>query len=146
MTGVQTCALPIYFPTILFGSFSFHSQRAHARVPITAARPRPTRSAVWLRATHGRSWQKLSWEVGPGVLTESLVVMNANGSPGIDIDAGIVVDVGFVADVFTKIRTAGIIALVVAVVLLIVVLRPRRPKSPPAGLPASGRPAAPGWR
>lgn len=116
-----------------------------ARVPLSAARPQPGRTAIWTRLTQGRDWQQLTWEVGPRVLTESLVVMNADGRPGIDVDAGIVVDVGFIERIFSRIRLAGMIALGVGALLVVLLLARRKSTISPAtpGAPPSFGPPSP---
>ena len=94
--------------------------------PGTSAPEPPTDQTFWTASVHGQGTQSLEWGIEEG--TYSFVLMNADGSRGLDLDASLGVKVPPV------VGGIGIILLVVGLVLLgvailMIYLAARRPKA-----------------
>jgi len=94
--------------------------------PGTSAPEAPTTQTFWTASAHGEGTQTLEWGIEEG--TYSFVLMNADGSRGLDLDASVGVKVPPV------VGGIGIILLVVglvllAVAILMIYLGVRRPKT-----------------
>jgi hypothetical protein len=89
----------------------------------------------WAASTSGTGEQELTWETRGG--RWSVVVMNADGAPGVAAD----VDVGFRSDAVTPIAVTlvvvGGVVVLAAVVLLVVGIRGRRTPGRPDPTPSS---------
>lgn len=102
------------------------AQQQIAAVPIRRARPRPARVPIWSSSVSGPGWQEFTWKLSARTLQESLVIMNADGSPAVEVKSGVAMDLGLIASIFSGVRWIGIIGTIVSTVILVLVLRPRR--------------------
>jgi hypothetical protein len=86
----------------------------------------PTTQRIWAAQAHGRGAQTLTWEVVDG--DWSVVVMNADGRPGVDAGVSAGANVPFLDEVAWGAIGGGAILLLVSVALLYAGTRsPRRP-------------------
>jgi hypothetical protein len=99
----------------------------------------PATQRIWAAQAHGRGAQTLTWEVVDG--DWSVVVMNADGRPGVDAGVSAGANVPFVDEVAWGALGTGAILLLVSVALLYAGTRsPRRPgpeTAAPGPLPAA---------
>jgi hypothetical protein len=87
----------------------------------------PTTRRIWVAQAHGRGAQTLTWDVTDG--DWSVVVMNADGSPGIDADVRAGANVPFLNEVAWAALGAGALLMLVSVALLYAGTRtPQRPE------------------
>lgn len=87
-----------------------------------AKRPQPPgRQDFWVAASEGAGEQQVEWEVESGVW--SIVVMNADAAPGVDVDAELGVKAGWVIWVGVGLFVAGIVLTVGGVLLILAVSR-----------------------
>jgi len=102
----------------------------------------PTDESFWTTQASGPGTQQLSWEPADGTWT--LVVMNADGSSGVSVDARIGATAPALGGLAWGLLGGGLFLLLIAVLVLVLALR--RPAgsagSPygPAPVPASGPP------
>jgi hypothetical protein len=102
-----------------------------------SARPAPpAESGIWAASEQGSGHQTLKWDVEDG--DWSVVVMNADGSPGVDADISAGAKVPFLDELGWTLVGSGALALAVGLGLL--VLGIRRPRGPSGTAPV-GRPA-----
>jgi hypothetical protein len=113
-----------------FGPFDVE----YTRVPGTRAPGAPAGRAFWVARANGAGAQTLTWDVDTGSWT--IVVMNADGSPGVDVDLSVGVKVGFLEELAAALLVAGALGLALGIVLIWLALRRRGPAPPPAGVPA----------
>jgi hypothetical protein len=92
----------------------FHADYATTGGARRAAAPGTQR--IWAAQAHGRGAQTLTWDVADG--NWSVVVMNADGSPGIDANVRAGADVPFLNEVAWVALGAGALLLLVSVALL----------------------------
>jgi hypothetical protein len=98
----------------------------------------PADSQIWAASEQGSGKQTLNWEIEDG--DWSVVVMNADGSAGVDADISTGAKVPFLDELgWTAIGSGGFV-LIVGVALL--VLGIRRPSNPSGIAPVSAAPAA----
>jgi hypothetical protein len=97
-----------------------YERRAGGEVPA-----RPSREPFWARSVQGRGAQTLTWDAEDG--DWSIVVMNADGSPGVDADVSAGAKVPFLDELGWTLVGGGVALLALAVALLSVALRPPRP-------------------
>jgi hypothetical protein len=99
----------------------------------------PATQRIWAAQAHGRGAQVLTWDVADG--DWSVVVMNADGSPGVDAGVRAGANVPFLDDVAWGAIGAGAVLLLASAALLYAGARtPRRPRSEtgaPGPLPAA---------
>jgi hypothetical protein len=96
----------------------------------------PAQSNIWVASEHGSGKQTLNWEIQDGEY--SVVVMNADGSAGVDADLSTAANVPFLDELgWTAIGSGGF---VLAIGIALLVLGIRRPSNPTGITPA--RPAA----
>jgi hypothetical protein len=99
----------------------------------------PAMQRIWAAQAHGRGPQTLTWEVADG--DWSVVVMNADGRPGVDAGVSAGANVPFLDEVAWGAIGTGAILLLVSVALLYAGTRsPRRPgpeTAAPGPLPAA---------
>lgn len=89
----------------------------------------PTSEKFWVESAHGAGTQTLEWEVETG--SYSLVLMNDDGSAGVDVSVVLGVKVPIVAGIGTGLVIAGPVVLIIGIVM--VYLAARRPSlKPPA--------------
>jgi hypothetical protein len=91
--------------------------------PGSAVPEAPTAQSFWEASTYGSGTQTLEWELQKG--TWVLVLMNADGSAGIDLSGVVGVKASWIFGVGLGLLIGGIVLLVVAVVMI--VLASRRP-------------------
>jgi hypothetical protein len=86
----------------------------------------PTAQRIWAAQAHGRGTQTLTWKVADG--DWSVVVMNADGSPGVDAGVRAGANVPFLDEVAWGALGIGAVLLLISVALLYSGTRtPRRP-------------------
>jgi len=103
----------------------FHVDYATSRGARRAAAPAAQR--IWAAEAHGRGAQTLTWDVADG--DWSVVVMNADGSSGVDADVRAGADVPWLAEVAWGAIGIGAVLLVISGALLYTGTRgPRRPE------------------
>jgi hypothetical protein len=94
----------------------------------------PADSRIWAASEHGSGKQTLNWEIEDG--DWSVVVMNADGSAGVDADISTGANVPFLDEIgWTAIGSGGFV-LIVGVALLVMGIR--RPSTPSGTAPVTG--------
>jgi hypothetical protein len=94
----------------------------------------PADSHIWAASEHGSGKQTLNWEIEDG--DWSVVVMNADGSAGVDADISTGANVPFLDEIgWTAIGSGGFV-LIVGVALLVMGIR--RPSNPSGTAPVTG--------
>jgi hypothetical protein len=94
----------------------------------------PADSRIWAASEHGSGKQTLNWEIEDG--DWSVVVMNADGSAGVDADISTGANVPFLDEIgWTAIGSGGFV-LILGVALLVMGIR--RPSSPSGTAPVTG--------
>jgi hypothetical protein len=123
---------------------------AQVTIPGGAPSGPPTEQTFWTAQVSGTGRQQLTWTPAQG--DWSLVVMNADGSPGVSIQARIGASAPGLTRLAWVLLGGGLLLTLVAVLLVVVgARRPRLPAAPapaPVGPPAGGGPswAPPGPR
>jgi hypothetical protein len=98
----------------------------------------PADSQIWTASEQGSGKQTLNWEIHDG--DWSVVVMNADGSAGVDADVSTGAKVPFLDELGWTAIGSGSFVLIVGVALL--VLGIRRPSNPSGTAPVTTAPAA----
>jgi hypothetical protein len=99
----------------------------------------PADSQIWTASEHGSGKQTLNWEIEDG--DWSVVVMNADGSAGVDTDISTGATVPFLDELGWTAIGSGSFVLIVGVALLVMGIR--RPSNPTGTAPVtSAAPAA----
>jgi hypothetical protein len=99
----------------------------------------PADSHIWAASEHGSGKQTLNWEIEDG--DWSVVVMNADGSAGVDADISTGASVPFLDEIGWTAIGSGSFVLIVGVALLVMGIR--RPSNPTGTAPVtSAAPAA----
>jgi len=83
----------------------------------------PTSETFWVESAHGAETQTLEWDVKAG--SYSLVLMNDDGSAGVDVSVVLGVKVPMVAGIGTGLLIAGPVVLIIGIMM--VYLAARRP-------------------
>jgi hypothetical protein len=96
------------------------------------ALPAPAGNSVWAASATGDGAQSLTWDVRDG--NWSVVVMNADGSPGVNASVSAGASLGFLDDAGRIAITTGVVLLVIAGGLLFAGVR-RPPEQMPLGRP-----------
>ena len=110
----------------------FHvSYRSH---PGTNQAVPPGKSRIWAASTHGNGRQTLNWEMKEG--DWSVVVMNADGSPGIAAKIKTGASIPVLTPLAWTTMGAGILFAILATGLLLSADRPRRQEARAAAEPA----------
>lgn len=115
-----------------YGPFGGHfdaDYRYHAAGKTTVAPP--ARQRIWTTSAHGRGTQTLNWRVEEG--NWSIVLMNADGSPGVRADVKAGAKVPYLTAAGWTAIGGGILFVALGSVLIAVAVR-RRPPPPPAAL------------
>jgi hypothetical protein len=94
----------------------------------------PADSHIWAASEHGSGKQTLNWEIEDG--DWSVVVMNANGSAGVDADISTGAKLPFLSALGWTALGSGGFVLIVGVALLVMGIR--RPSSPSGTAPVTG--------
>lgn len=93
--------------------------------PGTSEPAAPTTQEFWLESVHGPETQILKWELQPGAW--SLVLMNGDGSAGVDASVVLGVKIPWLFGVGVGLLLGGIVALLLGAFMIVMsVLRPSR--------------------
>ena len=87
----------------------------------------PASQTFWTSSTYGAGTQILEWELEPG--SHSLVLMNSDGSAGIDIDIELGAKIPWLLGVGIGLLAGGVVALIIGGMLVIIAVR--KPKTIP---------------
>ncbi len=106
---------------------------AAARSRIRPVAQAPMQAPGWEESTTAQPGKagRLTWDLGSAILRQSLVIMNADGSPGVQASVTPVLRLGFIERFFSAVRWAGIIGIVIAVILLLFAFKPRKQRQDP---------------
>jgi hypothetical protein len=121
-----------------FGPFDVR----YDRQPGTRTPEPPTGQSFWVAQASGAGAQTMTWDVASG--SWAIVVMNADGSDGVDVDVSVGVKVGFLEELAAGLLVFGGLGLLLGAVLIWLGLRKRHEAPPPAGPPAEAAAAPPG--
>jgi hypothetical protein len=110
-----------------------YDNHAGDRLPVA-----PADSHIWAASEQGSGKQTLNWEIEDG--DWSVVVMNADGSAGVDADISAGAEVPFLSALGWSALGSGALALVIGVALF--VMGVRRTGGPTAAAPVTPAPAA----
>ncbi|MCP4305016.1 MAG: DUF4389 domain-containing protein [bacterium] len=95
----------------------------------------PNDQAFWVASTTGAGPQSLTWNVDPGEW--SIVVMNANGESGVDVEFTAAAKVGVLLGIGIGALVVGLFFAAFAAMLMVEAVRPPRTKT---GAPAAAMP------
>jgi hypothetical protein len=122
-----------------FGPFDV----AYRRIPGSAsAAGAPAAQDFWVARSTGAGEQTVRWDVRPGRWL--LVVMNADGTPGVAVEASVGVRTGLLLPIGIGLLMAGLLVLAGSVLLVVLAVRHRDgetgapPPAPPVGEPNVG--------
>jgi len=91
----------------------------------------PADSHIWAASEHGSGKQTLHWDIEDG--DYSVVVMNADGSPGVDADVNAAANIPFLDEIgWTALGSGGF---VMAIGIALLVMGIRRPGNPTGTAP-----------
>ena len=107
---------------------------AYTRHPGNGRPASPEHADIWVASNQGRGQQTVDWQVEDG--DWSIVVMNADGSLGVDADISAGADIPFLNELGWTALGSGSFALVLGVFLI--VLGARRPNGPTGTAPIGG--------
>jgi hypothetical protein len=93
----------------------------------------PADSRIWAASEHGSGKQTLNWEIEDGEW--SVVVMNADGSAGVDADVSTGANVPFLDEIGWTAIGSGSFVLIIGVALLVMGIR--RPSNPTGTAPVT---------
>ncbi|MGZ4649592.1 MAG: hypothetical protein ACXV3A_03505, partial [Kineosporiaceae bacterium] len=121
--------------------FSYDVTRRGSGPP--AALPVPTSQAFWVAQASGTGTQSIQWNGSSG--SYEIVLMNADGSPGVSSQVGAGLHLAFMWPLALGLIVAGAVLLLLAVLFLVLGLRVRTtpagyPGAYPAGYPPPGYP------
>ena len=108
-------------------------------LPGTAVPEPPAEQTFWVARSVGTGEQSLSWRLRTG--TYQVVVMNADGSAGVNVTGSIGIKIPWIFWVALGLLIVGVILLVGGVLLVVFGAKRRRVKGPPGQL---GQPVQPG--
>jgi len=97
----------------------------------------PTSQTFWTSSTYGAGTQSLEWELEPG--SHSLVLMNSDGSAGVDISIELGAKVPWLLGVGIGLLVGGVVALVTGSTMVFLAVRRQKtvpPKPPETGASA----------
>lgn len=105
-------------------------------MPTLIAASPPTGRAFWIDHVEGMKPRDFTWKLGAGAATQSLVLMNADGSPGVAVSVGVRFVMPYLATAIAIGTWGSAVALLLAVFLLFLAFRPRSsaPMLPPGSL------------
>jgi hypothetical protein len=98
----------------------------------------PADSQIWVASEHGSGKQTLNWEIEDG--DYSVVVMNADGSAGVDADVSTGADVPFLDEIGWSAVGSGSFVLIIGIAMI--VIGTRRPRNPGGTAPIAAPVAA----
>jgi Domain of unknown function (DUF4389) len=90
---------------------------------VTSA-PAPTEETFWIASVSGSGNQQLVWDVQSG--RWSIVVMNADGSPGVATDLNVGLKLNFLVPLMVALFAGGAFALALGVVMIVLGVRHRK--------------------
>lgn len=93
----------------------------------------------WTAQASGAGTQQLSWEPTEG--NWMLVVMNADGSAGLQVEARVGAEFPALTGIAWGVLIGGLVLTVIAVLLLVVAIRTPRDRRPPMPSPSAGVPS-----
>jgi len=100
--------------------------------------PKPPRDqSFWVASVSGGGRQQLEWKVRSG--SYRFVVMNADASRGVDVDAQFGLKIPYAMQIAIALIVAGIVVVLIGVVIILLAVRSSRqpvapePQPPPAG-------------
>ena len=86
----------------------------------------PADSQIWVASEHGSGKQTLNWEIEDG--DYSVVVMNADGSAGVDADVSTGANIPFLDEIgWTAVGSGGFVLLIGIALLVLGIRRPSNP-------------------
>ena len=130
LAGVSHTTLTDVHSSAFDGDFDAdYDDHAGAQRPVS-----PTHTRIWSASEHGSGKQTLNWEIEDG--NWSVVVMNADGSTGVDADISAGAKVPFLDELGWTAVGSGSFVLVLGVALLVMGIR--RPGSPSGTAPVTG--------
>lgn len=88
----------------------------------------PTLREFWTKSVNGTGTQTLEWKLETG--TYSLVLMNHDGSQGVDLDIALGAKIPLIFGVGVGLVVGGIVALVVGILMIIFAIRGRKRLQP----------------
>jgi hypothetical protein len=105
----------------------------------------PADQQFWTEQASGAGRQQLDWEPEEGDWT--VVVMNADGSPGVDADLRVGAELPALTGIAWGLLIGGVVLTAIAVLIIVLATRRRRPRAqyppPSAGPPPAWQPPAP---
>jgi hypothetical protein len=93
--------------------------------PGTALPLAPAAQHIWAASDHGHGERTLTWDVEEG--DWSIVVMNADGTRGVDAGISAGADVPFLSSIGWGVTIGGLVLLVIAATMTVVAVRVRPP-------------------
>lgn len=108
------------------------SYRNHAG---TAVPDSPTAQSFWVAAVHGSGTQTLEWDMESG--RYSLVLMNSDGSKGVDLEVVLGMKVPWLTGIGFGIIFMGVLGLIISGIMIFFAVRsPRNQDNPPPANPS----------
>ncbi len=104
----------------------------------------PTEQTFWTAQATGPGTQSLTWDLDPGTYTA--VVMNADGTPGVDVDLAVAGRLGMLTPLAWGLGIAGTLLLLAGALLVVYGARPPGPRLPHQPGPLASRPEEPAAR
>ena len=98
----------------------------------------PADSQIWVASEQGSGKQTLNWEIADG--DYSVVVMNADGSAGVDADVSTGANIPFLDEIAWSAVGSGSFVLLIGIALIVVGIR--RPRNPGGTAPVAAPVAA----
>jgi hypothetical protein len=102
----------------------------------------PGEQTFWVAQAEGSGTQTLTWKPAAGNWT--LVVMNADGSAGVSVDARVGATVPALTGLAWGVFAGGLVLLVIGVLVVVLAVR-RRPVAPPPGYGVAPAGPPPSW-
>jgi hypothetical protein len=96
----------------------------------------PIEETFWVESISGTGEQELNWEVRSGAYR--FVLMNADGSPGVDVEAKFGLKIPYAMQIAIGLMIVGVIVVLAGVLIILVAARssPKPPPPQPATTPA----------
>jgi hypothetical protein len=110
------------------GGPPWHGSARYATTPGGRPTILPQAARIWVASTVGKGERTLTWPVRSGSWT--LVVMNADGRPGVTADAAIGARLSFLGWVAGGLLAAGAVVAALTTLLLVLALRRRSDPHP----------------
>ena len=122
----------------------FRDTATYRTSPGTTMPEPPGDQTFWAARAQGPGVQQMTWQAEPG--TWALVVMNADGEPGVAVQASAAAQAGFLLPLGVALLASGILLLLGAVAMITIAAAGGRNEAPdhPAPVGSAGAPGAPG--